>query len=112
MHPITVRPARPGDFEAVSALLAELGRPAVTKNNRGRLQEIYGRHLSRHDTASLVALYGDRIVGFVSLEFRDRLNRESPQAWVPDLIVTEGARGTGAGKALLHDRRGLFSAIN
>ena len=40
-------------------------------------------------------------MGFLSLEFRDRLNRVRPQAWVPDLIVTASARATGAGRELL-----------
>ncbi len=105
MDTMTVRPARPEDFGAVSALLSELGRPAVREDNQAKLRAVYDRHLGRPDTASLVAEIGDRIVGFMSLEFRERLNRESPQAWVPDLIVTEKARGTGAGKALL--RRGM-----
>ena len=42
-----------------------------------------------------------RAVGFCSLEFRERLNWGVPQGWIPDLIVTAGARGVGAGKALL-----------
>jgi len=101
----TVRLARAEDFEAVSALLSELGRPGVTPDNQVKLQAVYDRHLRRSDTASLVAEAGGRIVGFMSLEFRERLNRESPEAWVPDLIVTEDVRATGAGKALL--QRGM-----
>jgi GNAT superfamily N-acetyltransferase len=41
------------------------------------------------------------IVGFCSLHFRNRLNHPTPQAWVPDLIVSESLRGTGLGQALL-----------
>jgi len=99
---VRVRPAEPGDFEAVASLLAELGRPALSPSTREAAQEVYLRHVERPDASSLVAEADDgTLVAFISLEFRDRLNRVRPQAWVPDLIVTSAARGTGAGRALL-----------
>ena len=39
--------------------------------------------------------------GFVSLEFRQPFFTLTPQGWIPDLIVTEGARGRRIGAALL-----------
>ena len=97
-----VRRAEEGDFEAVTRLLAELGRPSVGPAEEPSAREVYRRHIARGDTASLLAVKDDgEIVGFCSLEFRDRLNRRSEQAWIPDLIVTESARSTGAGQALL-----------
>ena len=101
MPTVTVRLARLDDFAAVTALLEELGRPEVGPGHESRARAIFERHLGREDTASLVAEAGGLIVGFMSLEFRDRLNRLTPQGWIPDLIVTEPARGMGAGKALL-----------
>jgi GNAT superfamily N-acetyltransferase len=98
---VTVRPAAAGDFEAVAALLAELGRPALTTETVDAARDVYLRHVARRDTASLVAEAGGVLVGFMSLEFRDRLNETRPQAWVPDLIVTESSRGLGAGRALM-----------
>ena len=35
------------------------------------------------------------------MEFRQRLNFPAPQAWIPDIVVAESARGTGVGRALL-----------
>lgn len=101
MTEVIVRMAANADFDAVATLLAELGRPALTEETRADARAVYERHVGRSDTASMVAEVGGRVVGFVSLEFRDRLNRTAPQAWIPDLIVTESARGMGAGKALL-----------
>ncbi|HEY3367720.1 MAG TPA: GNAT family N-acetyltransferase [Symbiobacteriaceae bacterium] len=101
MSEISTRRAIAPDFEAVAALLAELGRPPVTSKNRRQLQATYVRHIERHDTASLVAELSGKVVGFCSLERRDRLNRPDPQAWIPDLVVTEAARGRGVGTALL-----------
>ena len=97
-----VRRADERDFEAVTRLLAELGRPQVGPEEEAAAREVYERHIERGDTASLVVVSDDgEIVGFCSLEFRDRLNRTTEQAWIPDLIVTEPARSTGAGRALL-----------
>lgn len=105
MPEVTVRPARPEDFAAVAALLAELGRPTLNAATTGAAQAVYRRYLDRDDTAPLVAEVDGVVAGFMSLELRDRLNRPTPQAWIPDLIVTQRLRGCGAGKALL--RRGF-----
>lgn len=98
---LAVRPAVAADFEAVAALLAELGRSAPTDENRALLRQSFEHYLGRADTAPLLAELDSRPVGFLSLEFRQRLNRTSEQAWIPDLIVTASARGQGAGRALL-----------
>jgi GNAT superfamily N-acetyltransferase len=99
---ITVREATPADWPAVSSLLAELGRPDVRGDedepwHGGR----FGDYLSRPDTVALVADLDGRVVGFADLEFRQRLNFRTPQAWIPDLIVSETARSKGAGAALI-----------
>lgn len=96
-----VRQARAADFEAVTALLAELGRPAPTPASLDSLRQVYEAYINRPDTAPHVAESDGQLVGFISLEFRSRLNWKTIEAWVPDLIVTERVRSTGAGKALL-----------
>lgn len=101
MTTLTIRPAAVHDLEAVAALLTELGRPTLTAETRNGARAVYERHVGRTDTHSLVVDVNGEIVGFVSLEFRERLNWTTPQAWIPDLIVTEAAHGTGAGGALL-----------
>ncbi|MGH2458449.1 MAG: GNAT family N-acetyltransferase [Chloroflexota bacterium] len=64
-------------------------------------RERYARHVARQDTSSFVAELDGAVVGFISVEFRERLNRANLEAWIPDLIVTEGARGKGLGRGLL-----------
>jgi GNAT superfamily N-acetyltransferase len=97
-----VRLAGPADFDPVSALLEELGRPAVT--DRDACLAVYERDLADPEAQHLLAEDDDgRIVGFCSLHFRPRLNQTSPQAWVPDLIVTEDARSMKVGHALLSE---------
>lgn len=97
-----VRDATSDDWPAVSALLAELGRPDVRgADDEAKHERGFERYLERDDTVALVAERDGRVVGFVDVEFRQRLNFLAPQAWIPDLVVAEDARGAGAGRALL-----------
>jgi GNAT superfamily N-acetyltransferase len=89
------------DFNATTRLLAELGRPAPSEERLPALRRTYAQHVSRPDTGSMLALLDGKPVGFVSLEFRQPFFTAQPQAWVPDLIVTEAARGRDIGAALL-----------
>jgi GNAT superfamily N-acetyltransferase len=61
----------------------------------------YAQHVGRSDTGSRLALLDDVAVGFVSLEFRQPFFTTAPQAWIPDLVVTDAARGRDIGAALL-----------
>ncbi len=97
-----VRPATADDWPAVAALLAELGRPDVLGGPEEEpARQVFLRYLAREDTEALVAEEDGRVVGFVDMEYRTRLNFTTPQAWIPDLIVTEAGRSRGAGAALL-----------
>ncbi|HEX6459117.1 MAG TPA: GNAT family N-acetyltransferase [Thermoleophilaceae bacterium] len=97
-----VRSAEPRDFDAVTLLLESLGRQEVTDATRDRCREIYAAQVSDPGADHLVAEdHEGAIVGFCSLHFRKRLNYTTPEAWVPDLIVSEKLRRSGIGKALL-----------
>ena len=98
---LVVRRVTDGDFEAVTALLEELGRPRVTAATAGAARAIFAAHVSSPDAGSLLAERDNIPVGFLSLHFRDRLNHATPEAWIPDLVVTEREHGSGAGSALL-----------
>jgi GNAT superfamily N-acetyltransferase len=97
-----VRPAGAPDWPAVAALLAELGRPDVLGGPEEEgARQVFLAYLDRDDTEALVAEEDGQVVGFVDMEYRTRLNFLEPQAWIPDLIVTENGRSRGAGAALL-----------
>jgi ribosomal protein S18 acetylase RimI-like enzyme len=89
------------DFDAVTRLLAELGRPTPEEERLPALRRTYAEHVRRATTASRLALLDGVGVGFISLEFRQPFFTASPQAWIPDLVVTESARGRDIGAALL-----------
>lgn len=97
----TVRRITAGDFAAVTALLAELGRPSLAPETERGMRAAYARIVADANSGAMLAEVGGVAVGFCSLHFRDRFNHGTPEAWVPDLVVAEAARGTGAGKALL-----------
>ncbi len=83
-------------------LLAELGRPDVrATDDEGPARSAFEAYLKRPDTEAFVAELDGRVVGFVNVEFRERLNFFTPEAWIPELIVGEAARGKGVGAALL-----------
>jgi GNAT superfamily N-acetyltransferase len=105
---VRVRAAVADDFEAVTALLEELGRARVTEDTRDGCLAMFERHLRDEGAAHLVAEDdGGAVVGFCSLHFRDRLNYSTPDAWIPDLIVTQSARRRGAARALLEEAERL-----
>ena len=86
---------------AVSRLLQELGRGELSSITQPIFRERYVRHIARAETKNLVVEAEGQVVGFLPMEFRERLNRSNREAWVPDLIVNEASRGRGLGRALL-----------
>jgi GNAT superfamily N-acetyltransferase len=97
-----IRSVTQEDFRAVCGLLSELGRPTVGDESADACRRAFLADLADDAADHLLAVDDrDGAVGFLSLHYRRRLNHATEEAWVPDLIVYERARGTGAGRALL-----------
>lgn len=97
-----IREATPDDWPAVAGLLAELGRPDVRGGeDEEAAADVFRSYLRRPDAVALVAEEDGHVVGFLDMEYRVRLNFTSPQAWIPDLVVSEESRSLGIGRALL-----------
>lgn len=112
---VAVRMAVPDDWSAVASLLVELGRGVAvgtTDDPKRRLQ--FAGHIRRIEQLTLVAETDGQVVGAIDMEYHQRLGDHRPQARVNDLVVTDRARGTGTGRALLARaeelarRRGCF----
>ncbi len=112
LRPVTVRGLAPpagvelrsmeaGDFEPVTRLLGELGVPVPSGERMEAVRRTFVDHLRRSDTASRVALRDGAVVGVCSLELREPFFTSSPQAWIPEFVVSDQARGHGIGAALL-----------
>ena len=99
---VTLRPIQAADFVAATRLVAEMGISRLPAPERMEaLERSFGELTARPADVSLVAQEGDRVVGICTLELREALRTESPEAWIPELVVTEPARGRGIGAALL-----------
>lgn len=97
-----VREARSEDFEAVTALLEELGRPkALGTTDEPVIRDRFAQWLAAPDRFVFVAEEEGNLVGMIDMAMIPRPNFVQPHAWVPDLIVSETARSRGAGAALL-----------
>jgi GNAT superfamily N-acetyltransferase len=98
-----IRAATVGDWPQVAGLLVELGRDVSASAASNPSYVIrFGGHLALRESRTLVAeAPGGRLLGFLDMEFRQRLGHPRPQAWVNDLVVTETARGRGIGRSLL-----------
>ncbi|MGA7200861.1 MAG: GNAT family N-acetyltransferase [Candidatus Cybelea sp.] len=89
-----MRSARPGDAEAIAALMAQLGYDVPAAAVIARLQ-----HLGeRRDV--FVATDGERVVGWAALAI-DEAFVEGFGAYLEGLVVDEAARNRGIGVALL-----------
>jgi GNAT superfamily N-acetyltransferase len=98
-----IRAARRDDYAAVTRLLEELGRPVVGDADEADCRAVFDEQVVDPDSHHLVAETSHGVVAFCSLHFRTRLNWPSPEAWIPDLVVTEGARRAGIGLALIEE---------
>ncbi len=99
----------------MAGLLVELGR-GVAEGTAGDAthQMRFAGHIRQIENVTLVAEIDGVVVGVIDTEYHQRLGDHRPQARVNDLVVTESARGSGVGKALLEQaedlarRRGCF----
>lgn len=97
---VVVRPIEERDFLAVTALLAELGNPALTDQTEADVRAVFLRHVHAPDTASVLIERDGVAIGVLTMHVRERLNRLVPEAWIPNFVVTERERGTGVAQRL------------
>jgi GNAT superfamily N-acetyltransferase len=99
---VSLRSLREGDFPAASRLVAEMGAHRSPLPDRMDAVERAYREIVRRSTdASLLAERDSTAVGICTVEIRSTLRRQAPEAWIPELVVTEQSRGQGIGRALL-----------
>jgi ribosomal protein S18 acetylase RimI-like enzyme len=97
---VSVRRAETGDADAVLALMAGLGRPAVD-NDASDQRDTFLAHLTHDACTVFLAEDGGSAAGAASLWIRPRLNWTTPEAWIPDLYVDPAYRRRGHARALL-----------
>ena len=106
---LRLRSLREDDFAAASRLVAEMGAHRSPLPDRmDAVERAYREIIRRPSDASVVAEHDGAAIGICTVEIRASLSREAPDAWVPELVVSERFRGQGIGRALLE--RALHAA--
>jgi ribosomal protein S18 acetylase RimI-like enzyme len=97
-----IRKAVSKDAHIILELLYELGRPRPKDDSD---VETFERQIKQYitdaDKQILVAEQDSRIVGMVSILFLRRLNRNKPEMYIPELIVTKDKQSQGIGNKLI-----------
>jgi GNAT superfamily N-acetyltransferase len=88
-----IRDATAADAADVAALLCELGYPTTAGEAADRLR--------RPDARVLLAESEGRVVGLAAIAVASQLHHAAPTARVTALVVSEAARGRGAGRRLM-----------
>jgi GNAT superfamily N-acetyltransferase len=93
---LTVRDAEAADAQAIAGLLGQLGYPTQPATVEGRLERlrIVGDRV-------IVAELDGRAVGLAHLQVAPAIELERPAAKIGALVVDEGHRGRGIGRALV-----------
>jgi GNAT superfamily N-acetyltransferase len=99
--PAALRALSASDVDAVTRLLAELGRPAPTPERMPAVERTFLQLLRGADQRSLLAEIDGAVAGVVVAELRRPFYVLEPQLWISELVVTEPARGRGIGRQLL-----------
>ena len=101
---ITIKEASKKDIPIVLGLLYELGRPKPQEDSEVDLfRKLTKKYIIDSDKKILVAILNDtKIVGMVSMLFLSRLNRDTFEMYLPELVVTKEYHNQGIGKQLIN----------
>ena len=104
MENTTIRESTYHDIPSLLELLYELGRPKPQKDNElETFTKLLKNYMQEDDKKILVAeIENSKIVGMMSIVFLSRLNQNTLEMYVPELIVSQNYRSNGIGKKLIN----------
>ena len=104
MENITIRESTYDDIPSLLELLDELGRPKPqTDNELEKFTTLLKNYMQEDDKKILVAqIDNSKIIGMISIVFLSRLNQNTSEMYVPELIVSQNYHSKGIGKKLLN----------
>ncbi|MEE8389149.1 MAG: GNAT family N-acetyltransferase [Acidiferrobacterales bacterium] len=98
---IEIRPLRPGDVDAIMRLHRELGWNPAFRDDGSTLKQRLGALIEEESTLLLVAVKGNKVVGYIHGEIAKYLLFAGSEMLVTEVFVREAARGQGVGKSLI-----------
>jgi ribosomal protein S18 acetylase RimI-like enzyme len=99
--PIFVREAK---FEDTAVVVAFIGQLAESEGEHSPISETYvAEYLAFPGSKVLLAKRGQDAVGLISYSMRPNLYHAGDSCLVEELIVSQGARGSGVGRALMEE---------
>jgi ribosomal protein S18 acetylase RimI-like enzyme len=104
MENANVREASSKDIPIILGLLYELGRPKPQKDSDvDSFRKLVKKYIDDNDKKILLVQLDDtEIIAMVSIVFLQRLNQNSLELYIPELIVREKFQHKGVGKKLIN----------
>ena len=104
MDNVSIRDTSDKDISLILGLLYDLGRPKPKEDSDvDTFRKLVTKYVSDSDKQILVAVFNDmKIVGMVSMMYLSRLNRDTLEMYIPELIVLEKYQNQGIGKKLIN----------
>lgn len=104
MEHIIIRESTFDDIPSLLELLYELGRPKPQKDNEFEIfTKLLKNYMQEDDRKILVAQIENlKIIGMMSIVFLSRLNQNTLEMYVPELIVSQNYHSKGIGKKLIN----------
>ena len=104
MENTTIRESTYDDIPSLLELLYELGRPKPQKDNElETFTKLLKTYMQEDNKKILVAeIENSKIIGMVSIVFLSRLNQNTLEMYVPELIVSQNYHSKGIGKKLIN----------
>ena len=104
MENITIRESTYDDIPSLLELLYELERPKPQNDNElAKFTKLLKNYMQEDDKKILVAqIENSKIIGMISMVFLSRLNQNTLEMYVPELIVSQNYHSKGIGKKLIN----------
>lgn len=100
---VEIRTASDNDIPIILGMLYELGRPKPQiDSDVDVFRKLVKKYITDSDKIILLAVSNDtKIIGMVSIVFLSRLNRDTLEMYIPELVVLEKYHRQGIGKKLI-----------
>ena len=100
---VEIRIASDNDVAIILGMLYELGRPKPQiDSDVDVFRKLVKKYITDSDKIILLAVSNDtKIIGMVSIVFLSRLNRDTLEMYIPELVVLEKYHRQGIGNKLI-----------